>query len=140
MEDVRDFIVAHYKVTRRSGDPLWDHVREMNVPDTLKERFALFASSGRFFKHIAQELFAEESWVQVLLGQGFEMRPDPVTVFVPDEDLFGYLADIAEVIDDVTDKMLDHGEFVAQLPPKTPVAPTAAPASVNFTLKYERGA
>ncbi|HEY6047791.1 MAG TPA: tryptophan halogenase family protein, partial [Sphingomicrobium sp.] len=23
-EDVRDFIIAHYKVTRRSGDPFWD--------------------------------------------------------------------------------------------------------------------
>ena len=30
------------------------------------------------------ELFAEESWVQVLLGQGFEMTPDPVTQFVAD--------------------------------------------------------
>ena len=34
-EDVRDFIIAHYKVTRRSGDPFWDHVREMDVPDSL---------------------------------------------------------------------------------------------------------
>ncbi len=27
-EDVRDFIIAHYKVTRRCGDPFWDHVRD----------------------------------------------------------------------------------------------------------------
>ena len=81
-EDVRDFIIAHYKVTRRSGDPFWDHVREMDVPDSLAERLELFRSSGRFFKHNAQELFAEESWVQVLLGQGFEMHADPVTNFV----------------------------------------------------------
>jgi len=142
-EDVRDFIIAHYKVTRRTGDPLWDHVREMDVPDTLNERFELFRSSGRFFKHGAQELFAEESWVQVLLGQGFEMRPDPVTEFVADEDIIGFLADIEEVIEDVAEKMPDHGEFVRRLPPSSPPpdaqvqAPLAAP-KVTFTLRYER--
>jgi tryptophan halogenase len=142
-EDVRDFIIAHYKVTRRSGDPFWDHVREMEVPDTLNARFELFRSSGRFFKHNAQELFAEESWVQVLIGQGFEMRPDPVTEFVADEDLAGFLDDVAEVIDDVAGKMPDHGAFVRSLPPSTDAAKAATSASaatapVSFNLRYER--
>ena len=118
-EDVRDFIIAHYKVTRRTGDPFWDHVRTMDVPDTLNERFELFRSSGRFFKHNAQELFAEESWVQVLIGQGFEMKPDPVTNFVPDDDLAGFLSDLAEVIEDNAKNLPDHGDFVRRLPPST---------------------
>ena len=143
-EDVRDFIIAHYKVTRRGGDPFWDHVRTMEVPATLKERFELFASSGRFFKHNAQELFAEESWVQVLLGQGFEMRPDPITEFVSDEELGEFLEDIAEVIDDTASKMTDHGEFVRKLPASSEPARTQQAAvqvipPVNFTLRYERG-
>jgi tryptophan halogenase len=142
-EDVRDFIIAHYKVTRRTGDPFWDHVRTMEVPDSLDERLDLFRSSGRFFKHGAQELFAEESWVQVLLGQGFEMRPDPVTKFVADEELVGFLSDVEEVIEDVAAKMPDHGDFVRKLPPSTAAAQQAqAPAvipNVNFTLRYERG-
>ena len=137
-EDVRDFIIAHYKVTRRSGDPFWDHVREMAVPDSLSERLELFRSSGRFFKRGAQELFAEESWVQVLLGQGLEMNPDPVTRFVPDEELTGFLGDIAEVVADVADGMPDHGEFVAKLPPSSAPQAPAAPSSVSFALKYER--
>ena len=143
-EDVRDFIIAHYKVTQRGGDPFWDHVRTMEVPDTLAERFELFASSGRFFKHNAQELFAEESWVQVLLGQGFEMRPDPITEFVSDEELGAFLEDIAEVIDDTASKMTDHGEFVRKLPTSSEPARTQHAAvqvipPVNFTLRYERG-
>jgi len=138
-EDVRDFVIAHYKVTRRSGDPFWDYVREMDVPDSLNERFDLFRSSGRFFKHGAAELFAEESWVQVLLGQGFEMRPDPVAQFVPDEELIGFLSDMAEVIDDVAKNLPDHGEFVSRLAPSTDAAAAAAqPPPVNFTLRYER--
>ena len=137
-EDVRDFIIAHYKVTRRSGDPFWDHVREMDVPDSLTERLDLFRSSGRFFKHGAAELFAEESWVQVLIGQGLDMTPDPVTRFVETEELVGFLKDLAEVIDDVSDTMPDHGEFVAKLPPSSPAKPAAQPPTVNFALKYER--
>jgi tryptophan halogenase len=141
-EDVRDFIIAHYNVTRRSGDPFWDHVREMKIPDTLAERFELFRSSGRFFKHNAQELFAEESWVQVLLGQGFEMRADPVTNFVPAEEIAGFLRDIEEVIEDVASTMPDHGDFVSRLPPNAQSAKQAAavPAGVSFALRYERGA
>lgn len=139
-EDVRDFIIAHYKVTRRTGDPFWDHVREMDVPDSLAARLELFRSSGRFFKHNAQELFAEESWVQVLLGQGLKMNADPVTDFVSDADITGFLGDIAEVIEDVAEAMPDHGAFVASLPPSTPAAsPASTPTSADFALKYERG-
>ena len=139
-EDVRDFIIAHYKVTRRTNDPFWDHVRTMDVPDTLAARFDLFRSSGRFFKHNAQELFSEESWVQVLIGQGLEMHADPVTSFVSDDDLAGFLADISEVIEEVANDMVDHGEFVRQLPPSATTEPQSAPlTSLDFSLKYERG-
>src|SRR4051794_11706613 len=112
----------------------------MDVPDSLATRLELFRSSGRFFKRHAQELFAEESWVQVLIGQGFDMRADPVTQFVPLEQIADFLSDISEVIEDVADRMPDHGEFVRNLPPSTPPAQaSAAPANVSFTLRYERG-
>jgi tryptophan halogenase len=139
-EDVRDFIIAHYKVTRRTGDPFWDHVRTMHVPDSLNERFELFRSSGRWFKHGAAELFAEESWVQVLLGQGFEMKADPVTNFMPDDDIADFLKDMEEVIADAADHMPDHGAFVRALPPATTAAakPVAPAPHVSFALKYER--
>ena len=119
-EDVRDFIIAHYNVTRRSGEPFWDHVRTMDVPDSLKERYDLFASSGRWFKRGAAELFAEESWVQVLVGQGFEFKPDPVAQFVPTEEILNFLNDIAEVVADTAEAMPDHGDFVARLPASSP--------------------
>jgi tryptophan halogenase len=135
-EDVRDFIIAHYHVTRRTGDPFWDHVRTMRVPDSLTERYALFRSSGRFFKHGAAELFAEESWVQVLLGQGFEARPDPVTRFVPDAEIASYLAEMAEVIEDVAERMPDHSAFITQLLASGPQP--AAQSAVNFSLTPAR--
>lgn len=131
-EDIRDFLIAHYKVTRRSGDPLWDHVRTMEVPDSLAERLALFASSGRFFKHSAAELFGEESWVQILLGQGFQAKADPVTRFVGDEELIGFLEDIARVNAESADEMIDHAAFLSRLPVRT-TSPAEGPA-VRFSL------
>jgi tryptophan halogenase len=140
-EDVRDFLIAHYKVTRRDGDPFWDHVRGMDVPDSLTERFALFRETGRFFKQGAAELFAEESWVQVLLGQGFEARPDPVTRFVEDDELTSFLEDIAGVIEDVANDMPDHAAMLAALPPSmSPQAEAAVPkVSFNLSQNYGRG-
>ena len=138
-EDVRDFIIAHYKVTRRTDDPFWDHVRTMDVPDSLKERLDLFRSSARFFKHGAAELFAEESWVQVLIGQGLEMVPDPVTQFVPDDQIVAFLKDVNEVIADVAETMRDHGEFVRSLPPSAPTKGADVSPKVSFAVHYGRG-
>lgn len=115
-EDIRNFIIAHYKVTRRRGEPFWDYVREMSVPDELARRLALFESSARFFGHSKFELFAEESWVQVLLGQGLAMRADPVTRFVEDGQLADFLRDIADTIAQVAAAMPDHAAFIARLP------------------------
>ena len=119
-EDVRDFIIAHYKVTKRRGQPFWDYVREMDVPDSLKERLDLFRSSARFFVHGKAELFREESWVQVLLGQGIEARHDPIADLVSDEQAAAFLGDIAEVIADVARTMPDHAEFIARNCAATP--------------------
>ena len=113
-EDVRDFIIAHYKVTNRAGEPFWDYVRDMPVPDSLAERLDLFRSSARFFVRGKAELFREESWVQVLIGQGLAARHDPVADLVPEEALAEFMADIAEVIDEVADTMPDHAAFIAQ--------------------------
>lgn len=115
-EDIRDFIIAHYKVTRRRGEPFWDYVREMEVPETLAHRIDLFKSSARFFGHSKLELFAEESWVQVLIGQGLQPAADPVTRFVGDSELESFLADIADTIAQTASTFPDHADFLARLP------------------------
>ncbi len=112
--DVRDFIIAHYKVTQREDTPYWAYLRHMDVPDTLKERLELFASSARFFKRGEAELFREESWVQVLLGQGMAAKYDAMADIIPDDQVAGYLHDIEEVIADVAETMPKHSDYIAQ--------------------------
>ncbi|MBT2134957.1 tryptophan 7-halogenase [Croceibacterium sp. LX-88] len=67
-EDIRDFIVLHYKATQRDDTPFWRHVRDMSVPETLTRKLELWRLHGRVFREGA-ELFGLTSWVAVLLGQ-----------------------------------------------------------------------
>ena len=112
--DVRDFIIAHYKVTNRADTPFWDYVRNMAVPDSLRERIELFEASARFFVHGKAELFREESWVQILLGQGLEMRYDPMVDMVPEAELAAFLRDVEDVIEDCAKAMPLHSDFIAR--------------------------
>ncbi|PSJ36882.1 tryptophan halogenase family protein [Allosphingosinicella deserti] len=112
--DVRDFIIAHYKVTDREDTSFWAYVKHMDIPDSLAERLDLFRASARFFLHGKAELFREESWVQVLIGQGLPMHYDPMVDMIPEAQVTGYLRDIEEVIADVAERMPLHSDFIAR--------------------------
>ncbi len=112
--DIRDFIIAHYKVTNREDTPFWAYLKHMSVPDSLQARLDLFQSSGRFFKHGIAELFGEESWVQVLLGQGMWPVHDPMVDLIPEADIAGYLKDIEDVIEEYAEAMPTHVEYIAR--------------------------
>jgi tryptophan halogenase len=68
-EDVRDFIILHYKATRRDDSEFWNYCRNMAVPDSLERKLDLWRAKGRLFRE-GRELFGTPSWVAVLLGQG----------------------------------------------------------------------
>ena len=67
-EDVRDFVILHYKATQREDTPFWRYVRNMPVPGSLARKMELWRSRGRIFRENA-ELFTTPSWVAVMLGQ-----------------------------------------------------------------------
>lgn len=132
-ERIRDFIILHYKATERDDTPFWRHVRDMEVPDTLARKIALFAANGRIFRE-DDELFAEESWIQVLIGQGIVPRaPDPLVDVTPVAEIERYLENIAAVIDKCVARMPDHADFIAhncQAPPLD-LPPLRAPATAR---------
>ena len=49
-EDVRDFIILHYKATRRDDSDFWNYCRTMDVPDSLASKLELWRSKGRIFR------------------------------------------------------------------------------------------
>lgn len=113
-ERIRDFIVLHYHATERDDTPFWNHCRTMAIPDTLQAKIELFRSHGRIFREW-DELFAEESWLQVLLGQRIVPRDyDPLVDQKPVEEVARYLADIENVIRKCVAVMPLHRDYVAQ--------------------------
>ncbi len=113
-EQIRDFIVLHYHVTERSDTPFWRHCRSMEIPATLSHRIRLFRETGRVFR-VANELFAENSWIQVMLGQG--IMPEhyhPVAGVMTDEELRAFLANIKTRVDKTVAQLPPHRVYVEQ--------------------------
>ncbi|MBB6092431.1 tryptophan halogenase [Povalibacter uvarum] len=67
-ERIRDFIILHYKLTERDDTSFWRACRDMEIPDSLVERIALFRESGYAYQG-PEDLFTVSSWVFVMIGQ-----------------------------------------------------------------------
>ena len=127
LEHIRDFIVLHYHVTDRSDAPMWRELREMSIPPTLRHRIALFCESGRVFRG-HNELFSENSWVQVMLGQG--LTPDrhhPTADLMGDAELADFLGGIRNRIERTVKQLPAHQQYVMSYGPAM-AAPRAATA------------
>lgn len=110
-EFIRDFIIAHYKVTNREDSEFWRYCKNMDVPQSLTHRLELMKTTGRFFKR-NEELFREESWVQVLIGQGLKINPDVMTGLLSDEDASEFLHDVAITIEENVRQMPTHQAYI----------------------------
>ncbi len=91
---VRNFIILHYKATNRDDTEFWRNCRDMDVPERLRHRIQLFRDTARV-KIAPLELFAENSWVQVMMGQGITPKTHhPITRQMTDADLTEFLGGI----------------------------------------------
>jgi tryptophan halogenase len=117
IEHIRDFIVLHYNVTERDDTPFWRHCRSMEIPASLEHRIALFRETGRVFR-MPNELFAENSWIQVMLGQGIVPRQHhPVVNIMSDEELSRFLQNIKSSVDATVSQLPKHEAYVKQYCP-----------------------
>ncbi len=116
-ERIRDFIILHYKATERDDSPFWDHCRTMEVPETLQRKIDLWMANARIFRE-DEELFSEESWIQVFIGQGMIPRGyDPMVKIKSDVQINQFLGNIQSVIGKCVDVMPSHAEYVAKTCP-----------------------
>ncbi|HYD25169.1 MAG TPA: tryptophan halogenase family protein [Croceibacterium sp.] len=80
---VRDFLILHFHATRRDDSEFWNHVRTMQVPDTLADKLELWRETGRIEKY-SDGLFYDASWIAVYIGQGFLPRRHDARAALPD--------------------------------------------------------
>jgi tryptophan halogenase len=111
-EHIRDFIVLHYKLNKRVGEPFWDECRRMRIPDSLEETIGLFRETGRF-RQEAIEFFRASSWLAMFAG--FDLLPryySPSVDDIPEADLFRELENMAAGIAATVADAPTHEAFI----------------------------
>lgn len=117
MERVRDFVILHYKANGRVGEPFWDEVRAMDVPDTLQHKIDLFRATGTVVRE-GDELFDVPGWVQVFIGQGIEPTGwHPIADQVAPDRLRQLLSSVEQAFAADASRMPDHADYVTRFAP-----------------------
>jgi tryptophan halogenase len=111
---IRDFIILHYKATERRDSPFWRHCADMEIPDSLAQKIELFRETGRVFRK-NEELFAENSWVQVMMGQGIMPRAyHPIAEKLREDELDKLLTTLRDNVAKTVATLPEHQAYVAQ--------------------------
>ncbi len=114
MEQIRDFLILHYKATERRDSPFWHHCAAMEIPETLAHKIELFRETGRVFRR-NEELFVENSWVQVMMGQGIMPQTyHPVAAKLTGAELTYLLQSLRDGVTRTVDSLPAHGDYVAR--------------------------
>jgi tryptophan halogenase len=117
MERIRDFIIFHYHYNQRAGEPFWDELRSMSVPEPLQHKMDLFGSSGRVTASF-DELFDARAWIQVMIGQNLIPESwNPIADQLPETRLREFLGGLERAHVEEVSRMPDHGAFVSNFGP-----------------------
>jgi tryptophan halogenase len=112
IEHIRDFVVLHYHVMNRDDSTFWKECRAMSIPESLARRIELFRETGRVFR-FQNELFAENSWIQVMLGQGITpQQHHPIAELMSDEELKRFLETIRGNVERTVAQLPPHQSYV----------------------------
>ena len=113
-EDVRDFVILHYKATQRDNTEFWRYVRDMDVPDSLAKKIELWRGRGRVFRENA-ELFTTPSWVAVMLGQNIvPERHEPIADTLDPAKVASAMAQMREAYRTSAERLPSHEDFLKQ--------------------------
>lgn len=111
-EQIRDFVILHYKLNQRGDSQYWKDCQRMEIPESLQRKIAVFANSGRVFRE-QDELFTEVAWQQVLIGQ--RMIPDdyhPLVNALTEPQLQELLEQLKAIMAMTSDKLDSHDAFL----------------------------
>ncbi len=113
-EQIRDFLIVHYKLTNPGNSEFWRHCATMVIPDSLQRKIDLFKGRGRLFRY-EDELFTDASWTAVMLGQG--LMPDaydPMADTLDQGEISHMVGKMAEIFHTTAQKMPTHADFISR--------------------------
>lgn len=115
IEQIRDFIILHYKVNERHDSAFWRECQRMDIPETLARKIQLFRDSGKAFRE-QDDLFTEIAWQQVLIGQGVIPKDQhPLADQLTPQQLDELMANLKILINRSVDKMPSHNDFLKSM-------------------------
>ena len=101
-------------LVERDDTPFWRTVRDMDIPDTLATRMALFRESGTVYQ-APDDLFRVASWAYVMVGQGLEPENfHHMGGLLGDERLRRALESLKGNITNAVNSMPSHEAFLKQ--------------------------
>lgn len=113
-EQVRDFIILHYKLNNRADSDFWRWCYAMDIPTSLQRKIALYKACG-VSSRVGDELFTPIAWQQVMLGQG--VIPDqlhPLVDSLTCQQRQDLLADLSTLIEASVSTLPSHRIFLAR--------------------------
>lgn len=113
-EQVRDFIICHYKLNTREDSDFWKQCSRMDIPDSLARKIELFRETGKIYRE-QEELFSEVAWLQILVGQGVMPRDfHPLASVLTDATLAEMLDNVRTVVQKPLPHLASHDDFLKQ--------------------------
>lgn len=114
-ERVRDFLILHYCATERDDTPFWNHVRTMELPDSLATRITLFRERGAV-RTYRDGTFMEPSWLSVLIGQHvLPHNVDPLALGVDADAASATVSQMAMEYRRAAESMPVHADMLAAM-------------------------
>lgn len=96
IECARDYIIAHYKLNRRTGNPLWEACRNMDIPDSLQHRIDVYRNCGRVVMRDG-EVVDQMNWAILFdAGNVVPLQYDVVARGIPDSLIRQHLDSIRD--------------------------------------------
>lgn len=113
-EKIRDFIVLHYKATKRDDSPYWQRCRDMAIPQSLQNKIELFKIHGHIVD-VDNDLFKQNNWLAVLTGQGILPRQvAPIMAGKQDLDLTRTLDSMEKTLNTMACNAMSHEMYLAK--------------------------
>ena len=86
----------------------------MEIPEHLRHRIQQFRDTARVVIS-ADELFAENSWIQVMMGQGIMPQSyHPVASKLTGEELDHFLSSLRDNVSKTVAQLPAHGDYIAR--------------------------
>ena len=110
-ERVRDFLLLHYWGARRD-EPLWQAVRQIDLPEKLAHKVRMFTQRGRMVRY-EWDAFQDPSWLSMFAG--LDLLPDrwdPIADYFSLDQVGDALGTVRQQIDEGLKSSESHAAFI----------------------------